>query len=79
MSGFYGKSPGDGAWWLLKVPVRLGTAWSEASDGIVLGEVEVEKSGSMQLNVFHGSQSTHVYDLVRRGIGDACIRRERRR
>lgn len=79
MSGFYGTRPGDGAWWLLKVPVRLGTAWSEASDGIVLGEVEVETSGAMQLNVLHGAQSTHVYDLVRRGMRNSCVRKEWRR
>jgi len=75
--GFDGKKAGDGSWWLLKVPTRLGSAWNEAAAGTVLGEVEVSE-GSMRLKVVTGAQSTHDYDMVRQPGNDVALRPFRR-
>lgn len=64
--GFDEKSPGDGSWWLLKVPVRLGKAWKEAGAGTVLGELD----GAHLKVLEEGQQQAKSYDVVsvRRGF-----------
>ncbi|KAJ8600005.1 hypothetical protein CTAYLR_001843 [Chrysophaeum taylorii] len=77
--GFDDGVSGDGTWWLLKVPLRLGTEWNEAPAGTLLGEVEVSASSNTQLRVIRGSQSTSGYDLVRQvGGTDVPMRPFRR-
>lgn len=58
--GFDDREVGDGSWWLVKVPQRLGEAWSKTEAGAVLGEIE-----DNVVRVARGAQSTNTYDIVR--------------
>lgn len=53
--------------------MRLGTAWTEAVEGTVLGDIEVS-AGSMELRVLHGAGATSAYDVVRQGGLDLPLR-----
>mmetsp|Transcript_1726 Transcript_1726/g.5255 ORF Transcript_1726/g.5255 Transcript_1726/m.5255 type:complete len:244 (+) Transcript_1726:212-943(+) len=74
MSGFDGRTPGDGSWWLMKVPPRLAGAWRAAAEGEVLGEAVLGSEGRIELKVSSTAQSTSAYELVRNVERDVALR-----
>ena len=63
MSGFGGKTPGDGSSWLVKVPKQLADGWLSATVGADLGAVDDDGAGALRLRVPSGMPK--AYELSR--------------